>query len=340
MSAAALDLLVVLADAGASAAIAAALRRRGHSVCVAEDPDRIALPTSAAAVLCELDGLERLRDRGLEARAIVVDLPDEPQAWRRAMRSGAADALGRPWRMAELVAAVEEAPPAALPAPRAAELQRTFEAEADAIDAALSELCAFLVRQRIAPAARARALTATAELLENCARHAYPPTSAEPFFQAADNGLGEGTVAEGSAPASLRHRIQLRAVVRPREFEIEVRDAGCGFELRSALTDGGLARAAVLAEDLQVASSPGAGTRAALRFSALRVDFDDGSDVDLSDLDWLSPTLAQRVLASLADGKAGPFYSFSPALAVTVGRLLAGATERQRIERALWSKTA
>jgi anti-sigma regulatory factor (Ser/Thr protein kinase) len=314
MSAAALDLLVVLADGGAASAIAAALRRRGHAVWVAESPDQVELPTTAAAVLCELDALELLRARGLESRAIVIDLPEEPQAWRRALRLGAADALGRPWRIAELVAAVENAPRAALPAPQGASLRCTFEAQADAIDAALSELCAFLVRQRVAPAARARALTATAELLENCARHAYPPPPA-------------------------RAAVELAASVRPREFEIEVRDGGRGFELREALNDGGLARAAVLAEDLQIVSNPGAGTRATLRFSAVRVEFDDGADVDLSELDWLSPALAQRVLASLGDGQAGPFYSFSPALAVTVGRLLAGASERQRIERALWSTT-
>jgi anti-sigma regulatory factor (Ser/Thr protein kinase) len=315
MSCEPLDLLVVLSDAGAAAAIAAALRRRGHAVWVAEHADQVDRATSASTALCELDALERLRERGIETRAIVVDVPEDPQSWRRALQLGAADALGRPWRIAELVAAVENgAPTAALPASLGATLKKSFAAEADAIDAALGELCAFLVLQRIAPSTRARALTATAELLENCARHAYPPPPA-------------------------RGSIQLEAHVRPRELEIAVCDRGRGFEPAAAHADGGLARAAVLAEDLQVASDVGQGTRAALRFSALRVEFDEGADVDLSDHDWLSPALARRVLASLGDGQAGPFYSFSPALAVTVGRLLAGATEKARIERALWSST-
>lgn len=312
MSSEALDLLVVLADGGAASAIAAALRRRGHAVWVVEDADQAELPASASTVLCELGALERLRERGCKMRAVVLDLPDDPQAWRRALQLGAADALGRPWRIAELIAAVEIEPAAATS--KGCALRRSVAAEADAIDAALVELCSFLALHRIAPSARARALTATAELLENCVRHAYPPPPA-------------------------RGSIELEVHVRQRELEIAVSDRGRGFEPSAALEGGGLARAAVLAEDLRIESNRGQGTRAALRFSALRVEFDDGANVDLSDLDWLSPALARRVLASLGDGQAEPFYSFSPALAVTVGRLLAGATERQRIERALWSNT-
>ena len=52
---------------------------------------------------------------------------------------------------------------------------------------------------------------------------------------------------------------------------------------------------------------------------------------------WLPPALARRVLESLTGNGSEPLYNLSPALAVTVGRLLTGATPRQRAERALWS---
>jgi len=307
-----LAVLVALSDDGAASTAAAALRRRGHAVVAAQRDEAVRGQPDAQVVVCDLATLEVLRERGHGARAIVVDLPETPTAWRQALRLGAADALCRPWRLAELVAAVEAGPRAPRPAPpRGVTLQRSLEAEVDAIERVLRELCAFLVGQGIAPAARARALTATAEVLENAARHAY-----------------------AAAPAG---RVELSATPRRHEIEIEVIDHGAGFDPLDATREGGLARAAALAEDLRVTSRPGQGTRVSLRFSATRVDLDDGEGLDLSEMDWLSPALARRVLAGVEHGRPGPFYSLSPALAVTVGRLLAGAAQRQRAERALWS---
>lgn len=307
-----LEVLVALPDAGAASTTAAALRRRGHAVAVVTGAEQALTHASAQVVVCDLTTLEVLRLRGLDSRAVVLDLPETPQAWRRALNLGAADALSRPWRLAELVASVEIGPRAPLPAaPRSTTLHRSLEAEADAIDAALRELCAFLVRHAVAPAARARAVTACAEVLENAARHAYA-TSAEAI-------------------------VELHAALRAGEFEVEITDRGDGFDPEGAPREGGLARATALAEDLRVTSRPGQGTSVTLRFGTYPIDLDDGEDLDLSELDWLSPALARRVLESLGGGHTAPFYSLSPALAVTVGRLLAGATERQRAERALWS---
>jgi anti-sigma regulatory factor (Ser/Thr protein kinase) len=307
-----LEVLVLLGDPGAATATSAALRRRGHSVAVAERVETAGEHAGAHVVVCDLPALEGLRAAGLRQRAVVLDLPETHDAWRRALRLGAADALGRPWRLAELVAAVEEGPRAPLPAaPHGRALRRSFEAEVDAVETSLRELCAFLVRQGVAPAARARALTASAEALENALRHAYTPEQAG--------------------------RVELTASVRGGLVEIEVTDRGRGFVPATAPGDGGLARAAALTEELRVTSEPGRGTRVTLGLHAWRVDLDGEGEVDLSELDWLSPALARRVLAAAADGQPSPFYSLSPALAVSVGRLLAGATERQRAERALWS---
>jgi anti-sigma regulatory factor (Ser/Thr protein kinase) len=312
MSETPLEVLVLLADAGAAATTAAALRRRGHTVAVVERAGQARDHAGVHVVVCDLTSLQDLRSQGLRQRAVVLDLPETPEAWRRALRLGAADALGRPWRLAELVAAVEEGPRAPLPAaPHGRALRRSFEAEADAVEETLRELCAFLVRHGIAPAARARALTASAEVLENALRHAYDPEQ-----------VG---------------RVELAAGVRGGQIEIEVLDRGRGFGPEQAPRDGGLARTAALTEELRVTSEPGRGTRVTLGLHAWRVELDGEGEVDLSELDWLSPALARRVLEAAADGQPSPFYSLSPALAVSVGRLLAGATERQRAERALWS---
>jgi anti-sigma regulatory factor (Ser/Thr protein kinase) len=307
-----LEVLVVLPDEGACSATAAALRRRGHVVAVVDGLEQAADHADAHVVVCDLPTLEGLRARGLRQRAIVLDLPETPDAWRAALRLGAADALARPWRLAQLVAAVEDGPRAPLPAaPGGLALRRSFEAEADAVEQALRELCAFLVRHGTAPAARARTLSACAELLENVLQHAYPTP-----------GTG---------------RVELSARLRAEQIEVEVGDRGAGFVVEGLPAEGGLARAAALTEDLRLTSEPGQGTRATLRVQAWRVDLDGDEDVDLSELDWLSPALARRVLASTAGGCPSPFFSLSPALAVTVGRLLAGASERQRAERSLWS---
>jgi anti-sigma regulatory factor (Ser/Thr protein kinase) len=315
MSAARLHVLIALPDPGAAATVAAALRRRSHTVLPVTDTAEALAQESADVVVCDLDMLGALRRSGARTRAVVVDVPESVDAWRSTLRLGASDALSRPWRLAELVEAVEAGPRAALPARgEDALLRRSLAAEADSIEKALRELCSWLVRRSVTPAARARVLTATAEVLENTARHAY--------------GAGLGG------------RVELAAALESHELCVEVRDDGTGFDpghLPQEAREGGLSRAAALAESLRVTSQPGQGTRVVLRFSARGVDFGEDVVVDLSEHDWLSPALAQRVLASLADPEAGPFYNLSPALAVTVGRLMAGSTERQRAERALWS---
>jgi len=312
MNATPLELLLVLSDAGAASTVAAALRRRGHVVAVESDPERTAEHAAAHVLVCDLPSLEVLRARGRRQRAVVLDLPGTPEAWRTALRLGAADALARPWRLAELVQAIEEGPRAPLPAPaHGLALRRSFEIGPDASAETLRELCAFLVRHGITPAARARVLTACAEVLENAATHAFP------------------------RPAT--GRVELTASLQARQVEVQVTDRGAGFPTANLPSDGGLARAAALAEDLRVTSEPGRGTRVTLRFQAWRADLDGEGEQDLTELDWLSPDLARRVLASVASSESATTYGLSPALAVTVGRLLAGASERQRAERALWS---
>ena len=46
--------------------------------------------------------------------------------------------------------------------------------------------------------------------------------------------------------------------------------------------------------------------------------------IDLSELDWLTPGMSRRVLEILRDEDSTDAFHLSPAMAVTVGRLLTG----------------
>ncbi len=182
---------------------------------------------------------------------------------------------------------------------------------------AVRELLAFLVASGFACATRARIAGATAELLENVARHAYP---------------------------DLDGAFHLEATLQGRRLRVEVADDGVGFDparvasaALAALLPCGLTRARSLAEDMHVTSQPGRGSRIALEFAASSVMFADERGVDLSDLDYIDPALTRRVLSSLRDGSIEPQFHFSPALAVCVGRLLSAPRDAASPLAELWS---
>ena len=70
---------------------------------------------------------------------------------------------------------------------------------------------------------------------------------------------------------------------------------------------------------------------------AIPVKFDDEHVVDLTELDFLSPELAKKIITFLEEEEGESPFRLSPALAVTVGRLLAGPATPQVQKDALWS---
>lgn len=194
---------------------------------------------------------------------------------------------------------------------------RAYAADEEAIEDSARDLAAHAMRCGISPATRARIATACAEVVENVVRHAYGP------------GGGD---------------FRISAFVEGRDFLVVVRDEGMGFDPGAAgidamrhSRDGGLARCAALAEDLSVASRLGGGTEVLFRFAAYRVHFDEERHVDLSELDFLSPRTTRRVIETLELAGNEDLFHLSPALAVTVGRLLAGPGERRAVRTALRS---
>ena len=84
------------------------------------------------------------------------------------------------------------------------------------------------------------------------------------------------------------------------------------------------ARARALSEDLRFESSPGAGTSVVLEFTATQILFNEERGIDLSELDYLDPATARRVLLSAAER----LPPFSIAVKAAITRQLTGAGGR------------
>lgn len=326
MTAARLSVLLVADDGALADGLAPALASRGHEVTAARStPEALGEPDHDVVVadlalaggrgLALLDALLGALSRRRKERPHVVVLADRGDLaeCRGAMRLGATDFLTKPVTSRELVAAVERCGPARR---RAARLERRYAAGREVVDRGARDVSAFALRCGVGPTARGRIAAATAEALENAYRHAYL-----------------------CRPGP----VEVQADVDARSVRVTVRDEGVGFDAAAALealddcAAGGLARACALAEDLRVESARGRGTYVRLRFDVVRALFDDDGCFDLTELDWFTPETSRMVLSTLGRGDDDNPYRFSPALAVTLGRLLAGPDPQRFLQTALWS---
>lgn len=280
--------------ARALSSMAAALAQEAPSllICAAQLDDGSAVELLAA-----------LEKRGQDCPAVLCAEVASVAECTAAMRAGVREFLVQPFSITELVESVERVAIRA-PLPGRAQLRLSGTAEIESNARAVRELLAFLLSAGFASAARARCASATAEILENVTRHAYPD--------------GEG-------------RFRLEATLRGRQLRVAISDDGVGCDVTRISASGagqpascGLERARALSENLTLALRPTGGLLATLEFTSTSYLFADERGVDLSDLDYLEPTTARRVLASLGDDSAAQFQ-LSPALAVCVGRLLSAS---------------
>jgi CheY-like chemotaxis protein len=299
-------------------AMSYALESRGHRVDIANSIEAaLALSTPEVLIadperpgLSGLDLLERYRRQGLAPRTVFVSSEPSLESCRRALRLGASEFLSKPFRLEELVRAVEleTGSPEAL-------FEETYITSKSCVEVAMRDLAAFALRQGIAPTCRARCCTALGELLDNVCRHAYLVPGGE---------------------------LRVTATIDRRDLIVTVSDDGVGVDACELAIDfmsigGGLARASALAEDLEIQTGLPRGTTVTLRFGAYLVDYGDEVRADLTELDFLTPDTSREILNTLEFEDGEQFFQLPPSLAVVIGRLLAKPDPRRLIAQAFRS---
>jgi ActR/RegA family two-component response regulator len=302
MMAESLEILIVEGEDPITAALAAALGKRGHRVATARDVETALGRPTPDVVVCEarlsgacgFDLLSAITERGERARSVLLLSEPTVEDCLRAVRLGAGALLTKPFRLADLVRAVEA---------EDSSFRRAYAPLPESAERCGRELASFCILHGVPPSTRARIAGSVGEIVDNASRH---------------GGLGEGD------------RIRVLARFEKNWLHVEVLDGGAGFDpsapaaalpIGPALT--GLARAKALCDGLSLATSPGAGTRIGLRFCVSSVAFPETED-DLSEADFLTPRMARDTLLALMEGKTPEVTGISPAIAVVLGRLLAG----------------
>jgi CheY-like chemotaxis protein/anti-sigma regulatory factor (Ser/Thr protein kinase) len=324
-----LRVLIACADAPLREHLGAQLRACDHRAELradAESAGRCALPDVLVADLAlpGAGGFELLEQLGASGvpGLLLAGMPSADD-WRRALQLGARDLLVKPVRASEFVLAVERAAEPFESEPVPSGLRGSYPASARGVQAAVSALAAFALRRGIGPTPRVRIASACCEILDNARRHAYP-----------------------SAPGALHVDAQVRAG----ELCVRVRDEGCGFAAERALLElgrgaghgrsageaRGLARVAALAERMRIESGA-RGTSVELSFDLTPSLFEEERELALTELDWLDPVTARSALRAIRRGDAQSACELSPAIAATLGRLLAGRNQGQQQNAALWS---
>ena len=311
-------ILIVEDELSVAGAMACALEARGHEVVIARSVElALGLPCPEVLVadadlpgLTGLDLLEQYLRGGSTPRTVFVSAAPRLEDCQRAVELGASEFLAKPFRLEELVSAAEGATTAG-----ESGLGEVFAAVPSSLELAQRALAAFALSQGVGPSCRARACTAAGELIQNAIDHAFSG--------------GDGS-------------FLLRATLDGRDLIVEVEDEGRGFDatlspLEAMADGGGLGRAAALVEDLDITSRPGGGTLCSMRLGAYRVDFDGDRRVDLIEHDFLSPDTVREVLRTIAEPDDEGLLHLSPALAVVVGRLLAGPDPSRLAAKALRS---
>ncbi|MFT7487039.1 MAG: CheY-like chemotaxis protein [Candidatus Paceibacteria bacterium] len=313
-----MQVLIVEEEQSIASAMAFALESRGHCVHVASDArNALNLPRPDVLIadpelpgISGLDLLEQYRHRGATPRTIFISSAPSLESCRRALRLGASEFLSKPFRLEELVRAVESKHPE----PKAL-FEECYPLSNDVVENCLRDLAAFAIRRGVGPTCRARACSAVGELVENVMRHAYPD-------------------AEGS--------VRMSVTIDERDLTITIIDDGVGMDTAEIIADlmefqGGLSRAAALSEDIDLRADIGVGTTVQLRFGAYTVDYSGADKADLTELDFLTPETTRQILSTLELEGAESFFQITPALAVVIGRLLAGPDPERLVAQALRS---
>jgi ActR/RegA family two-component response regulator len=331
----ALDVLIVEGEEPVTEALSSTLARRGHRVFAVRSTEKaLALPAPDVFVCeghlpgsCGFELLSAVRAREDGARFVLLLGEPTVEDCLRAFRLGASDLLAKPFRVEDLVRAVEAGPkrsvarsrPSKSTSPSGDAFERAYPPIERSVELCARELCAFALVRGVPPSVRARIACAAEEIVQNAVRHAR--------LEAAST-------------------IRVHAKTKGLEFQLEIADDGAGFDPERARGSRsarratgakssarsraqgpartGLERARALSEHLDLRTAPGSGTLVALRFSTSGASL-CASGKDLSEIDFLAPDEIELLIGELLEGRTPEIEALSPAVAVVIGRLLAGA---------------
>ncbi len=252
------------------------------------------------------DGLELCEALGSSATPIAsILLCDEGSIdiYRRAMQLGVQDLCDETASAEAIAESAEKAVETLWKQGPENGFQATVQSTASACEQVQRNLSAWLLVRGIAPSTRCRIATALGEGLENAVRHAYP------------GDIGP---------------IEIEANLHDRDVELSIRDRGDGmtesqkFDATDSEKGGGFSRMCALSEELSLATHANLGTHVGMRFSAHRTHFDEDERTDFEDFDFLAPDHVRALLDDIEGPGGHDVVHISPALAVTIGRLLAG----------------
>jgi anti-sigma regulatory factor (Ser/Thr protein kinase) len=317
----ALKVLVVEPERAIASSLCAALERRGHRTLLVADTDDALERETPDVLICGVGAsdearyslLEEYGRRGRKPRSILVLSDPNTLSFSRARELGVEDVFARPFRLADIMNSVERMSDASASntSPSFSSFTRSYPSEEETVDRAARDLAAFALRCGVGPSARARLATAVAEVVQNSTQHAYP--------------TGGGM-------------LEVEARLEERDIWVSLRDSGKGFDVSEESEEGGgLDRAASLVEGLDITSSAGEGAEVTLRVSIFRADFDEGDQVDLSEFDFFTPNTSEQVLSVVREEQGSSYLDLSPALAVVLGRLLSGPSQRAAASVSLWN---
>lgn len=321
-----------------STVVTETLRAQGHEVVCHDDangflsapePDLYLVGRTLADGSRGLDLLESLRRAGRTAPLVLIDEKPDFTELRRAVELGVADVVLRPLDAGVLAKAIERASAQRTPRPRidveprAHAFERRYAIDDTTVGRAAREVSGFLVNEGVANAHRVRIASALAELVDNACRHAYPDCTGD---------------------------VVVRAELQRTRVQLSVEDSGRGFDAagvrldrvpaalpaprgargpaRISASDRGLGRAERLCESHEIVTSA-EGTRVDLTFELTPVRLEEESE-HLSETDFLDPTRARSLIASLRQGGTD-LSGVAPGMALTIGRILGGLdTEARR----------
>ena len=181
----ALEVLIVQGEEPVTEALASTLARRGHRVSTASTVESaLALPGQDVIVCdarlpgaCGFEFLSTVHRRGDGARFVLLLGDPTVDECLRALRLGASDVLAKPFRIEELVRAVESGRPAPEDPPwRAGTLfEATYPPAEESVELVARELSAFALLHGVPPSVRARIAGAAQEVVQNAVRHGRLP---------------------------------------------------------------------------------------------------------------------------------------------------------------------